>query len=162
MILSRDPRLLARLRDRRDYDERSRHALRFNYKLTDFQAALGRSQLRRLRTILARRAAIARHYRQACAALPVTLPPQGAGGSHIYFRFVIETPLTAGTVTARLAAHGVTARPPVYRPLHLTLGLDGFPGAAHAHRRALSLPLYPTLTSREEAVVMGALEQVLA
>ncbi|MEO0108546.1 MAG: S1 RNA-binding domain-containing protein [candidate division WOR-3 bacterium] len=30
-----------RVRDRRDYDERSRHAVRYNYKLTDFEAALG-------------------------------------------------------------------------------------------------------------------------
>jgi dTDP-4-amino-4,6-dideoxygalactose transaminase len=43
----------------------------------------------------------------------------------------------------------------------MTLGLKGFPGAAQAFRRALSLPLYPALTSREEAVVVGALQKVI-
>ena len=162
MLLSRDNGLLNRMRDRRDYDERPRHALRFNYKLTDFQAALGRSQFRRLPTMLARRAAIARRYRQACAGLPITLPPPSHGRSHIYHRFVIGVPMAAGTVVRRLAALRVTSRPPVYRPIHLTLGLPGFPGATHAHRHALSVPLYPALTSLEEAIVIRALQRVFA
>jgi dTDP-4-amino-4,6-dideoxygalactose transaminase len=162
MLLSRDRRLLGRLRDRRDYDERRRHAVRYNYKLTDFQAALGRSQLRRLPAMLARRAAIAERYRRGWAGLPIALPPRGHGYSHAYHRFVIGAPMAAGTAARRLAGLGVTARPPVYRPIHLTLGLEGFPGATHAYRRALSVPLYPALTSREEAVVLRALQRVFA
>jgi dTDP-4-amino-4,6-dideoxygalactose transaminase len=49
----------------------------------------------------------------------------------------------------------------VYRPIHLTLGLDGFPGATQAYRHALSVPLYPALTSREEGRVVRALRRVL-
>jgi dTDP-4-amino-4,6-dideoxygalactose transaminase len=162
MLLSRDRRLLDRLRDRRDYDERRRHAVRYNYKLTDFQAALGRSQLRRLPAMLARRAAIAERYRRGWAGLPIALPPRGHGYSHVYHRFVIGVPMAAGTAARRLAALGVTARPPIFRPIHLTLGLEGFPGATHAYRRALSVPLYPALTAREEAVVMRALQRVFA
>jgi dTDP-4-amino-4,6-dideoxygalactose transaminase len=162
MLLSRDRRLLARMRDRRDYDERRRHAVRYNYKLTDLQAALGRSQLRRLPAMLSRRAAIAERYRRAWADLPIALPPQGRSRSHVYHRFVIGVPIAAGTVARRLARLGVAARPPVYRPIHLTLGLEGFPGATHAYRRALSVPLYPALTSREEAVVMRAIQRVFA
>jgi dTDP-4-amino-4,6-dideoxygalactose transaminase len=162
MLLSRDRRFLARMRDRRDYDERRRHALRFNYKLTDFQAALGRSQLRRLPAMLSRRAAIARRYRRGWAGLPIALPPPAHGRSHVYHRFVIGAPNTAGTVARRLAGLGVTARPPVYRPIHLTLGLEGFPGATHAFRHALSVPLYPALTSREESIVIRAVQRVFA
>jgi len=50
---------LARVRDARDYDEREDLIPRFNFKLTDIQAALGRSQLGRLDTFVARRRAIA-------------------------------------------------------------------------------------------------------
>ena len=162
MLLSRDRRLLARVRDRRDYDERSRHAVRYNYKLTDFQAALGRSQLRRLPAMLSKRAAIARRYRRQWAGLPITLPPPDHGRSHVYHRFVIGVPIAAGHVARRLAGLGVIARRPVYRPIHLTLGLEGFPGATHAYRHALSVPLYPALTAREEAVVIRALQRVFA
>lgn len=161
MLLSRDRRLLVRARDGRDYDERRHHAVRYNYKLTDFQAALGRSQLRRLPVMLARRAAIAKRYRRSWARLPVRLPAADAQRSHVYHRFVVAVPTAATTVARRLGTLGVAARPPVFQPIHKTLGLDGFPGAGHAFRHALSLPLYPALTTREEAVVVRALQRVL-
>ncbi len=162
MLLSRDRRLLTRARDCRDYDERRRHTVRYNYKLTDFQAALGRSQWRRLPSMLARRTAIAERYRHRWTGLPITLPPPNQGRSHAYHRFVIGVPIATGIVARRLAKLGVTARPPVYRPIHLTLGRDGFPGATHAFRHALSVPLYPALTPREEAIVIRAILRVFA
>ncbi len=162
MLLSRDRRLMARLRDWRDYDERRRHVVRYNYKLTDFQAALGRSQLRRLPAMLARRAAIAGRYRRHWARLPVHLPSADASGSHIYHRFVVAVPTSASVASRRLRALGVTARPPVFQPIHVTLGLDGYPGSAQAFRHGLSVPLYPALTTREEATVIRVVKQVFA
>ena len=162
MLLSRDRRLLARMRDCRDYDERRRPAVRYNYKLTDFQAALGRSQLRRLPAMLARRAAIADRYRRGWADLPVRLPAPDVGRTHAYHRFVISVSGSARTTARRLSRLGVTARPPVFQPIHTTFRLTGFPGATHAFRHALSVPLYPALSLREEARVLRAVQQVLA
>jgi perosamine synthetase len=162
MLLGRDRRLLDRARDRRDYDERRRHAPRFNYKLTDFQAALGRSQLQRLPTMLSRRRTLAARYRRGWAALPVRLPAPDGTRTHAYHRFVVSCPGPATRTATRLAAHGVVARPPVFRPIHRTLGLNGFPGADQAYRHALSVPIYPTLTRAEAAVVIGALQAVFA
>lgn len=159
MLLSPDRRLLARVRDRRDYDERRRHTLRFNYKLTDLQAALGRSQLRRFPSMLARRAAIANRYQRRWASLPVGLPAAPAGRTHVYHRFVVSVP-RAASVAERLRPLGVTARLPVFQPIHMALGMRGFPGTAQAFRQALSLPLYPALTLREEAVVVRALQRI--
>ncbi len=154
MVFSRDRRLLARVRDRRDYDERPRHAVRYNYKMTDFQAALGRSQLRRFPGMLARRAAIARRYQRGWAHLPARLPSPSGDRTHVFHRFVIALPTAASPKAQALATHGVTARRPIHRPLHALLGLEGYPGAAEAFRHALSVPLYPALTSKEEALVM--------
>jgi len=162
MLLSRDRALLSRARDRRDYDERPVHAIRYNYKLTDFQAALGRSQLHRLPTMLSKRVAIATRYRRHWANLPITLPPSSRAASHVYHRFVVGMPSAAAAIARRLAGLGVTARAPVYRPIHLTRGLEGFPGATHAYRHALSVPLCHALTSREEVLVIRALQQVFA
>lgn len=162
MVLSRDGRLLNRLRDRRDYDERRRHAVRFNYKLTDFQAALGRSQLRRLPAMLSRRAAIAARYRRGWADLPVSLPSAPAGGTHAFHRFVVGVPGAAARAARQLYRLGVTARLPVFQPIHVTLRLDGFPGTAHAFRHGLSVPLYPALTPREESLVIRGLQRVFA
>ena len=46
MVASSDRRLIERVRDLRDYDEKEDDGLRYNYKLTDLQAALGVVQLR--------------------------------------------------------------------------------------------------------------------
>src|SRR5262249_49240562 len=59
--------LVARARDARDYDERAEQAPRFNYKMTDMQAALGRGQLARLDAFIARRRALAERYWAALA-----------------------------------------------------------------------------------------------
>lgn len=162
MVLSRDPHLLARIRDRRDYDERPRHATRFNYKLTDMQAALGRSQLRRLPAMLARRAAVAARYRRGWAALPVGLPVADDRRTHVYHRFVLACPTAAASAVRRLAGFGVTARRPVFQPIHRTLGLEGFPGAEHAYKRALSVPIYPALTVQEVEGIIRALQRIFA
>jgi dTDP-4-amino-4,6-dideoxygalactose transaminase len=154
MVLGADRRLLTRIRDLRDYDERRQHAIRYNYKLTDLQAALGRSQLRRLPAMLARRAALAARFRSHWGALPVGLPAPDGKRTHVYHRFVVLCPQTAAPTARRLSALGVTARPPVFRPIHRTLGLDGFPGAEHAFRHALSVPIYPALTPKETEVVI--------
>jgi perosamine synthetase len=161
MVFSRDRRLLNRIRDRRDYDERRHHAVRYNYKMTDFQAALGRSQLRRFPDMLARRAAIARRYRRQLADLPVRLPGHTADRTHAFHRFVIGLPTPVSPMTQKLATLGVTARRPIYRPLHTLLGLNGYPGTTQASRHALSIPLYPALTSTEEATVIHALLRIL-
>ena len=162
MVLSRNRRLLARIRDLRDYDERQRHATRFNYKLTDMQAALGRSQLHRLPAMLARRAAIAARYRRRLASLPVGLPVADGSRTHAYHRFVMAWPAAAISAVRRLAAFGVTARRPVFQPIHRTLGLEGFPGAEHAYRHALSVPIYPALVAQELEVVIRALQRTFA
>ncbi len=156
MVFSQDRRLLDHIRDRRDYDERRRHAVRYNYKMTDFQAALGRSQLRRFPGMLARRAAIARRYHRGWAHLPARLPSPRADRTHVFHRFVIGLPAAASPKAQALATLGVTARRPIHRPLHALLGLKGYPGAAEAFRHALSVPLYPALTSGEEALVIRA------
>ncbi len=52
--------------------------LGFNYRITDLQAALGRSQLTRLAEFVARRRKIAARYAELLAGLPVTIPWQQA------------------------------------------------------------------------------------
>src|SRR3989454_2702856 len=79
--------LVARARDTRDYDERTDLAPRFNYKMTDMQAALGRSQLARLDAFIARRRALAARYRAALAPAPRCRGPADCGDGHVYPRF---------------------------------------------------------------------------
>jgi dTDP-4-amino-4,6-dideoxygalactose transaminase len=154
------PELIARVRDLRDYDERVDLVPRVNAKLTDIQAALGRSQLRRLDGFIARRRAIAAEYRRRLAGVGCRLPVD-AGASHVYHRFVVGVDAPLPAVVEAMEALGVVARRPVFRPLHHALGLAGFPEADRLWGTSLSLPCYPALTDAEVGEVAAALTEAL-
>jgi dTDP-4-amino-4,6-dideoxygalactose transaminase len=153
--------LVARARDLRDYDEHVDLVPRFNYKMTDMQAALGRGQLARLDTFLARRRAIAGAYRERLAATPCRVPPD-AGARHVFHRFVAQVDAPVEGVLARMAAAGVAARRPVFRPLHRARGLSGFPHAERLWATCVSLPCYPALTDPEVDTVATAFRGALS
>jgi perosamine synthetase len=153
--------LIERVRAARDYDEREDLAPRVNAKLSDLAAALGRSQLARFDAFVARRRAIAARYRERLRGVACT-PPAEAGPRHVYHRFVVEVERPPEAVQTTLAARGVAARRPVYRPAHHALKLGGYPEADRLWARTLSLPCYPTLTDGEVDTVAAALREALA
>ncbi|HEV8662902.1 MAG TPA: aminotransferase class I/II-fold pyridoxal phosphate-dependent enzyme [Candidatus Methylomirabilis sp.] len=159
MVLSSQPEVLAAVRDLRAYDEPPDGRLRFNYKMTDLQAAVGRAQLGRLPEFLGRRAAIAATYRKALADAPIALPPEVPG--RVYYRFVVRVPGGAGPALEAFARQGVTCRRPVHTPLHRLLGQEGFSGAEEAWRTSLSLPCAPALTDGEVTRVAEAAQAIL-
>jgi len=154
--------LVARARDARDYDERSELAVRFNYKMTDMQAALGRGQLARLDAFIARRRALAARYRAALARAAHCRVPGDAGERHVYHRFVVAVDRPLDPILAHLERRGVAARRPVFRPIHRALGLSGYPNAERLWAQCLSLPCYPLLTDHEADTVAAALAEALA
>jgi len=153
--------LIARVREARDYDERPALAPRTNAKLTDMAAALARGQLARLDAFVARRRALAARYRARLADVPARLPAD-AGRRHVYHRFVLGLDRDPAVVAEALAARGVAARRPVFRPAHRALGLEGFPEADRLWAETLSIPCYPALTDDEAERVARAVAAVLA
>lgn len=141
MLLTDDEGIAEFASDRRDYDHRDDFQPRYNYKMTDMQAAMGRVQLRRLPGFVARRRQIAEQYSSGLAGLPIRLP--GYGDRHVYFRYVIATD-RRDALEQHLREHGIEAKRPVHRPAHHALG-GAFPGADRCHREFLSLPIYPSL-----------------
>ena len=161
MVTAGDPALLARVRDLREYDERADLAPRFNWKLTDLQAALGRSQLARLGEFIQRRRVIAAAYCRALAGSACKPPPDDAGGRHVYHRFVIAVPRPLDPLIKRLETGGVQCRRPVFRPLHRAVGLGEYPAAERLWERSLSIPCYPSLTDADVGRVAEAVSSAL-
>ena len=159
MLLSSDPDLLARSRDLRDYDKKEDFKPRFNYKMTDLQAALGRSQLQKLEKFLGQREALAKVYNEHLATLPCTLPLSQEG--RIYYRYVISVKGKIAELTQKLLKMGIEVARPVYRPLHRYFKLEGYPGAEMAWKSHLSMPIHPSLTSQDVRRVCHALQQAL-
>ncbi len=166
MVLSRDQSLLERARALREYDEEPVLDDRaFNYKMTDLQAALGISQLRRFPAFLERRSEIAAAYRTAFSSSRLGLPVIPTGRSHVFYRFVVRLPRAAGSVAsvvARLEQRGVQCRCPVFRPLHRYRDLAGYPVAEGAAAQALSLPIYPSMTDEEVSRTIQAVVEELS
>ncbi len=152
MAVSRDPEVLARLRDLVDYDNREEWRPRFSYRMGETAAALGLWQLERLPGFLRRRREVARRY--DALLFPWWDAPSGAAAGRIDYRYVVRVPDAAAAIPA-LRARGVDAKRPVYRPLHHYLGGD-YPGAQAAHDQFLSLPLYPALSDEDAARVAEA------
>jgi len=159
MLLSQDLDLLARAKDLRDYDKKNDFKVRFNYKMTDLQAALGRSQLQKLERFLGQREALARVYNEELATLPCTLPPSQEG--RIYYRYVVSSQGNVRELIQKLLNVGIEVARPIYRPLHLYFNLEDYPGAEMAWKSHLSLPIHPSLTSEDAHRVCHALQQAL-
>ncbi|HTY98204.1 MAG TPA: DegT/DnrJ/EryC1/StrS family aminotransferase, partial [Rhodocyclaceae bacterium] len=163
LVWSADAALTARVDDVRRFDCREDYAPRFNFQLTDIQAALVLSQFDRLEEIRTRRTAIVRRY---LASMPAGFSanfatvPAGA----MPYRFVLKA--AGADLRERLWRHmserQIGCIVPVARHelLHRYLGLSAadYPVAEELADTTLSLPLYPALGGRETDLVCEALE----
>ena len=160
MVAGNDARLIEKIRDLREYDEREDDRPRFNLKMTDLQAALGLSQLQRLPIMIARRREIAEQYDASLRSLPVSLPARPPRSEPIYYRYVIRTGRAAGLTAAGDAA-GIAYRRPVFKPIHRYLRLDGYPETEAAFAECVSLPIYPSLRNAEVNKILRHLRSIL-
>jgi UDP-4-amino-4,6-dideoxy-N-acetyl-beta-L-altrosamine transaminase len=143
--------------------------LGFNYRMTDIQAALGLSQLKRLDAMLDRRRALAARYDRLLADLPVTRPWRDPDGTSSWHLYVIGLPeqLDRRAVFDAMHARGVGVQVhyiPVHtQPYYQALGFrqGDYPVAETYYARSFSLPLFPDLTQDAQDRVVAALKQSL-
>jgi UDP-4-amino-4,6-dideoxy-N-acetyl-beta-L-altrosamine transaminase len=142
--------------------------LGYNYRMTELQAALGLTQMKRLREIVDRRTAIAARYDQMLADLPVQLPIQAPSTGSSWHLYVIQVPKNHHCRIfddLKRAGIGVNLhyipvhRHPYYRRMGFTLGQ--FPNAEAYYSKSISIPLYFGLTEKDQDRVCAILEQSL-
>ena len=133
--------------------------LGYNYRLTDFQAALGTSQLKRADEGLVRRIEIAKIYTEAFEGNPKILGKSGVVEGHAYHLYIIE-------VEDRLSLYQFLRQKDIfaqihYIPTHLMPYYQqqgwkegDMPIAEKYYSRCISLPMYPTLTNTEQSFVI--------
>jgi UDP-4-amino-4,6-dideoxy-N-acetyl-beta-L-altrosamine transaminase len=188
MALTRDPRVASRmalLRTHgitRDEAQMTRSPdgpwyyqqvdLGFNYRMTELQAALGLSQLTRLEAYVARRHELAHRYDALLAEFPVVAQrrdPDSYSGMHLY---VIRLQLdrikrTRREVFEALRALGIGVNVhyiPVHRqPYFERMGFKAgdFPQAESYYAETISLPMFPTLSDRQQRAVVAALAKAI-
>lgn len=165
--ITRDPALMERNDGPWHYEQ---HDLGFNYRLTDVQAALGSSQLRRLDAFVARRRAIAARYLEAWADLhALTLPVVREGVEPAWHLFVVRVSDAAlrGAFFDRLRALGLGVQvhyiPVHHHPYYRDLGFrpGSCPVAEDFSARAVSLPIFPLMTDDEVERVIDAVRRAV-
>ena len=141
--------------------------LGFNYRMTDLQAALGLSQLRRLNGFISARNALATRYRMQLQDLPIALPPEaGDAFLHGYHLFPIQTG-NRGRIFDALRSAGIMVQvhyvPAHHHPINADLGLKpgDLPACDAAYERLISLPIYPDLTESQQDRITETLRALL-
>jgi perosamine synthetase len=147
MVVTNSSDIAGRIRDLKTYDQKQDYKVRYNYKMNDIQAAMGRVQLERLESMILRRRTIAQTYTSAFSAFDFKLPPDD--GSHIYFRYVLDLKMDSAPWIQTLSRMGIACDRPIYLPLHRYQKLQGYPVAEKSWRQSLSIPIYPLLTDKE-------------
>jgi dTDP-4-amino-4,6-dideoxygalactose transaminase len=148
-------------------------ALGFNYRITDFQCALGISQLERLDSWVAARNDVATWYRELLDGdEQVRLPPAASGRDlHGHHLFVVHVRAGAEAryqafEAMRSAGIGVQVhyipvyRLPYYRDV-LGYPQDGCPAAEEYYWGAISLPMFPAMTRADAERVVRELRAAL-
>jgi dTDP-4-amino-4,6-dideoxygalactose transaminase len=159
MVAGNDRDVLMRIADLRDYDEKNDATLRYNFKMTEMQAAMGLAQLKKLPGFIARRRDIARRYSDALGKFQVSLPYSPDNREHIYFRYLLRTGCAEELIEAGRTG-SVAYRRPVFNPLHHYLGGACLPETDAAFRETVSLPIYPALSDEDVDVVLHDLQRV--
>lgn len=148
-------------------------SLGFNYRITDFQCALGLSQLTRLSQWVQQRNRIAARYDELLAdvdglQLPAQPAPGEVHGRHLYVvrftegaqrrRSMFDALREAGIGTQLhyipIPAHGL------YRSLGYTM--DDLPNTQAYYEQALSIPMYPGLSDADVERVASEIRRLIA
>ena len=158
MVLTNSGKLLEKLRDLTKYDGRNKYSVSYNNSLTDFQAAMGRSQLKRLDSFIKKRKEIAGIYNKVFEEVGQVLPKTK---DSIFFRYVVEVE-NLDKYIEEMGKNGIDCAKPVFKPLHQYFNLESedFPSTERAHNKAISIPIYPSMKDEEIKQVCEAIRKV--
>jgi len=143
-----------------------------NYRMTDIQAALGSSQMRRLDSFIVRRRDLAARYDELLRDLPLVTPYTMEGTNPSWHIYVVRLSFdqrckTKQQIFEEMKERGIVLNLhyiPVHRqPYYENLGFrqGDFPESEKYYEEAFTLPLYYDLTNDEQDRIVEALRSVL-
>lgn len=146
-------------------------SLGYNYRLSDFQAALGISQLSRLNSFKQRRQEIVYKYNKAFSKIDcVEIPYEQECLSSCFHLYVIKVDFrkigtTRSDFMGSLSKVNIGTQvhyiPVNLLPYHAEMNQDCCPEAISYYDQCISLPLYPQLTVEDQDYVISKIFQYL-
>lgn len=131
--------------------------------MTDLQAALGISQLKKYKKMLEQRKRIADRYFKELPVQDASLP-SAVKNKSIFFRFPVRIKnLDFQSAKKFFFERGIHVRNGVDALLHRNLGLSdtGFPMASKLFNETLSIPIYPALSDDEQTKIINAFKEYI-
>ena len=146
--------------------------LGYNYRMTDLQAALGLSQLGRIGEFMARRNALAARYGKLLEGLPLALPVVREDRNSSWHLYVVRLDPARARIRRREAFErlrdagiGVNLHyiPVHTQPYYASLGFRAgdFLEAERYYAEAISLPMYPAMSDKQQDIVVTVLRKAL-
>lgn len=153
MVLTNRKSYASVIRDLMRYDQRRDYKVRYNYCLSDVQAALGLSQLEKLSNFVKRRQLIAQRYLDVLKYTPYYYWTGRENETPNYYRFIIGDMEHYSKTIRKFQRRGIECISPIepYQLLHRYLGVSRkkYPVAETISRSVVSIPVYPSLTERQ-------------
>src|SRR5690606_29615407 len=139
----------------------------YNYRITDFQAALGNSQLNRADEGVKRRRKIAENYFNSFQDMAYINGQSGTVEGHAYHLYIIEVEDRLGLYNY-LRSKNIFAQihyiPCHFMPYYRELGWNegDRPKSENYYKHCISLPMYPTMTDEEQEYVIEVVNEYYA
>lgn len=169
--------LAARLRALRNHGMELRNGARdfvlpgYNYRLTEFQAAIGLEQFERLDALVSHRREIASIYDEALSRSPVRVPRRFPERHATYqtYHLLLTEGVERAAVIEKLGSHDIEANLGA-QAIHCQsfyaerygFAPEQFPSSLEAYRSGLALPMGPHVDAACAARIAGTLDTVLA
>jgi len=154
MFVSIDKNLVDKVRDYREFDCRRDKKHRFNFQMTDIQAAIGRVQLKQLPIFLKRRQEIFAMYKESGLNLI-----ESENKASVHYRAVIRVN-NSTEVKDKLLKQSINTIIPIEDWELLGNGTE-YRNAYHLTQTTLSLPIYPSLTNRNVTNIVNQLNKAI-
>ena len=167
MVLTDDEDIANQIRDLRNYTKHTLFKIRYNYKMTDIEAAIGICQLKKISTFILKRKKLFDKYIDLLKNRDdILLPFYKYENKTIstFYRFIVKLPkYNIKIVVNKMKQRGIFCGRGVLQPLHRLLELDvrKYPISEKLANEVISLPIYPSLSIKDIKYISKNFTEIL-
>lgn len=149
------------------------NVLGFNYRMTDFQGAVGLVQLKKLSSLIKERQHWADWYKEQLSDIPwLKTPTVPSGCEHVYQAFVCyvdekKSPIPRNGMMEALHSKGIATRPGThavhmlnYYAKKYNIHPDDYPVARDCDRYTIAIPLHNKMTAEDYEYVVKTIKEI--
>ena len=154
MVVSKDKTFISEVKDFIDFDKRRDDKLRFNFQMTEIQAAFGRAQLRNIKSFIQKRSKIFKIYKKSGLKFIENNNPRV---KPVNYRAILLTK-NINKVIKFFKKNNIQVINPLLNSELLGPSYK-FPNAANYTKKTISLPCYPSLNFEEISHIRKVLDK---